>query len=126
MEFARDQTTGDYVIDANGKPVLDSTLAPPTRTRLVAHCKGWLHAPNDQWGSFFFSYKKKRSVDFKDGLGESIAAKALEPMSADGRADNIEVTTQFSQRGGTAIAVSLFDRQKQDEYTVITPVGVKA
>lgn len=123
MEFARDETTGDYVIDADGRPVLDSTLAPPTRTRILAHRGRWLHAPNSEWGSDFYRYKRKKSVDFRDGLGESIVSKALAPIAADGRADNIEVETQFTKRGGVAYAVTLLDRQKQDEYTITTPVG---
>lgn len=126
MEFARDQTTGDYVVDSDGRPVLDSTLGPPMRTRIVAHRTRWMYAPNSDWGSDMYRYKRRRSTDFSDGLGESIVAKALEPMQKDGRADNIEVETQFTKRGGVALKTTYFDRQKQEENTVITPVGVPA
>lgn len=124
MEWQRDQSTGDYVQDANGRPVMDSTLAAPVRTRLRAHRQHWLHAPDDQWGSDFYSYLRKKSVNLKDGLGESIATRALDPLVQDGRADNLEVDTQFTQRGGVAFSTTLLDRQRQEEYTVVTPVGV--
>jgi phage gp46-like protein len=125
-EFARDETTGDYVMQTGanaGKPAIDTTLAAPTRTRLRARRGGWMHAPNDQWGSDFHSYRKRKSTDFKDGLGESIALKALQPLVDDGRADNLEAETQFTQRGGVAIKVTLLDRQQQQTYDVKTQVG---
>jgi phage gp46-like protein len=124
MEFDRDQTTGDYIEDAQGRPQMTTSLGPAVRARLRAHRTQWLHAPDDQWGSDFYRYRKRRSVDFSDSLGESIAQKALEPLEKDGRIDNLEVVTQFTQRGGVAFAASFLDRQKQQGDSVTTPIGV--
>lgn len=125
MELDRDQATGDYVEDeSTGKPTTTEGLGPAIRTRIRAHRGRWMYAPNPEWGSDFYAYKKKKSIDFRDGLGESIATKALEPLVNDGRADNIEVETQFSNRGGVAYGVRLLDRKKRVEYTVTTPIGV--
>lgn len=126
-EFARDQATGDYVMGTGinaGKPAIDTSLAPPTRTRLRAHRGKWMHAPDDKWGSDFYTYNRRKSTDFSDGLGESIANKALQPMVDDGRIDNLEAATQFTQRGGVAVKVTLLDRQQQQTYDVATQVGV--
>ena len=76
MEFMRDEETGDYVVDDTGRPESDTTLSPAIRTRLRGHRGKWMHAPDPTWGSDFWRYKKKRSVDFRDGLGESIALSA--------------------------------------------------
>src|SRR6185369_16063681 len=123
MEFKRDESTGDYVVDDAGKPVMDSTLRGPARTLLRAHRGGWMHAPDAEWGSDFHTYNRRRSVEFSDGLGESIALKALKRFVTSGRADNLETTTQFAQRGGVAIKVTFLDRQQQQEYCVTTKVG---
>lgn len=127
MEFARDEATGDYVMQEGadaGKPLMDSTLAPPIRTRLRAHRGEWMHAPNKKFGSDFHTYRRRKSVEFSDGLAESISIKAIQPLVDDHRADNLEATTQFTQRGGVAVKVTLLDRQKQQTYDVTTPVGI--
>ncbi len=125
MERARDMVTGDYVIDeSTGKPVMTDSLAPACRARIRGHRKRWLHAPDDQWGSDLYSYLRKKSVDFRDGLGESIVTKSLEPLANDGRIDNLEVSTQQTQRGGVAFGVTFLDRQKRESYPVTIPVGV--
>lgn len=124
MEFDRDQATGDYIEDDSGRPQMTSNLGPAVRTLLRTHRKQWLYAPDSEYGSDFHLYKKRKSVDFTDGIGESIAGKALDRLGKDGRADNIEVATSLTQRGGVAFAITLLDRKKRDEYTVTTPIGV--
>lgn len=127
MELDRDQTTGDYVQDeSTGKPTTTDGLGPAIRTRMRAHRGKWLYATDASFGSDFYAYKKKKSVDFRDGIGEAIAEKALEPLTKDGRADNIEIETQFSNRGGVAYSINLLDRKKRVEYRVTTPIGVPA
>ncbi len=126
-EFARDESTGDYVMQTGanaGKPLIDNTLGPPARTLLRAHRGQWMHAPDNKWGSDFYLYKRRKSVDFSDGLADNIALRALQCMVDDGRADNLDATTQFTQRGGVAVKVTLLDRQLQQEYPVVTKVGV--
>lgn len=123
-EFARDPVTGDYVMQTGanaGKPLIDSTLAPPARTLLRAHRGGWMH--NTELGSDFHSYKRRKSVNFSDGLAETIALKGLQPLVDSGRADNLEAVTEFTQRGGVAVRVNLLDRKLQQTYDVTTPVG---
>ena len=123
MERARDMGTGDYTV-TDGKPDLTDSLAPACRARVRGHRTRWLYKPDDDWGSDLYSYRKKKSVDFRDGLGESIVLKALQPLEEDLRADNIEVETQFSKRGGVAFAVNLLDLQRREELPVTIPVGV--
>lgn len=123
MEFMRDEETGDYVVDDTGRPESDTTLSPAIRTRLRGHRGKWMHAPDPTWGSDFWRYKKKRSVDFRDDLDESIALSAVEPLAKDGRAENFECETQFQNRGGVAYKLRFLDRQKQAEFSVTTPVG---
>lgn len=126
-EFQRDESTGDYVMQTGvnaGKPAIDSTLRSPARTLLRCHRGEWLHAPDVEYGSDFHRYKKRKSVEFSDGLAETIALKALKRLQTSGRADNLEAVTQFTQRGGVAVKVSMLDRQQQQEYSVTTPIGV--
>ncbi len=125
MERARDMATGDYVMDAAGKPVLTTSLAPPCRARLRGHRLKWMHAPDSQWGSDMHTYVRRKSVDFSDGLGESIVTKAMQPLQQDGRIDNLEVVTQQSQRGGVAFGVNFLDRQKNEDVLVTVPVGAR-
>ena len=122
MERDRDQATGDYVNGTDGKPTMTSGLGPACRTRLRGHRKGWMYAPDDTWGSDFYLYNRKQSVQFRDQLGESIARKALKPLEDNGRIDNLDVETEFSQRGGTALALTFFDRQKQVSAPLSVPI----
>ena len=78
---------------------------------------------NTELGSDFHSYKRRKSVNFSDGLAETIALKGLQPLVDSGRADNLEAVTEFTQRGGVAVKVNLLDRKLQQTYDVTTPVG---
>ncbi len=126
-ELKRDESTGDYVMQTGvnaGKPAEDDTLRGPCRTLLRCHRGEWMHAPDPEYGSDFHRYKKRKSVEYSDGLAETIALKALNRLVRSGRADNLEAVTEFTQRGGVAVKVSLLDRQQQQTYDVTTPVGV--
>ncbi len=125
MERDRDMATGDYKMDAAGKPILTESLAPACRARVRGHRTKWMHAPDSEWGSDMYTYLKRKSVDFKDGLGESIVSRALQPLQDDGRIDNLEVQTTAAQRGGVAFGVKFLDRQKREELPVTIPVGVR-
>lgn len=122
-EFSRDMKTGDYVVGTDGKPTLDTSLAPAIRCRLRCHRKKWLHSPDALYGSDFFTYNRRKSVTFSDALGENIASKAIQPMVNDGRADNLVIATQSTNRGGVALAITLTDKQQNQPLTVSVPVG---
>lgn len=122
-EWARDMATGDYVM-RNGAPAHDASLAPPVRLRLRAPRKGWLYAPDSQYGSDFYLYRRRRSVDFRDQLAENLASQALEPMVTDGRIGTVEVDTSETKRGGLALTIRITDRQElEQDPIVVTPVG---
>jgi phage gp46-like protein len=122
-EFSRDMATGDYVVGTDGKPVLDTSLAPPLRVRLRCHRTKWLYAPNSQYGSDFFKYNRRKSTVFIDSLGQNIAKKAIQPMIDDGRADNVDVSTQSTRRGGVALGIALTDTQQNKPVAVTVPIG---
>lgn len=122
MERDRDQTSGDYLNGTDGKPTLTDSLGPACRTRLRGHRKKWMYAPDDTWGSDFYAYNRKQSIQFRDALGESIARKALKPLQDSGRIDNLDVQTQSSQRGGTALGLTFFDRRKQVSAPLTVPI----
>jgi phage gp46-like protein len=115
--------TGDYVMKADNSPSVSTSLAAPTRCRLRCHRKGWLYAPNTNFGSDFFKYLRRKSVVFSDALAENIATKALQPVVDDGRADNLDVLTQKTQRGGVALGITLTDTQQNQPVAVTVPVG---
>ncbi len=126
-QFKQDETTGDYVMQTGanaGKPEIDDTLRGPARALLRTHRGEWMHAPDSEYGSDYHRYRKRKSVDFSDGLAETMALKALKRLVTSGRADNLEAATEFTQRGGVAVKVRLLDRQKQEEYDVTTKIGV--
>ena len=122
-EFARDMTTGDYVVDASGAPVLDTSLAPPMFSRLRGHRNGWMYAPDKTWGSDFWQYNRRQSIKFTDTLGQSLATAAIQPMVDDGRADQLVVTTTASQRSGVQYQISVLDIELNTPVAVNTPVG---
>jgi len=123
MEPARDDVTGDYVLDEAGRLVMTDTPEPAIRTRLRGRRRRWLHAPNQQWGSDFYAYKRRPSTKFSDGLAESIATRALEPLENNGRIADVAITTEQTKRGGVAITVFYKDTLQGENYAVTTPVG---
>lgn len=126
-QFEQDESTGDYVMQTGtnaGKPAIDTSLRGPARALLRCHRGEWMHAPDGDYGSDFFRYKKRKSTDFRDGIAETLALRALDRLRTSGRADNLEAFTQFAQRGGVAVGVRLLDRQQQQEYDVTTQIGV--
>lgn len=122
-EFSRDMTSGDYAVGDDGKPLLDTSLAPALRCRLRCHRKKWLYAPDANFGSDFFTYNRRKSTTFSDALAENIANKAIQPMVQDGRADNVTVLTESAQRGGVALSITLTDKQLNQPVTVTLPAG---
>lgn len=123
MEPQRDMQTGDYQIDDQGKMVMTDSLGPAIRTRLRTHRNGWLYAPDAQYGSDFYEYKRRRSVQISDGLAESLTQRALAPMVNDGRMAELISETQFTQRGGVAIVSRFTDLKQRAPDNTETPIG---
>lgn len=117
-----DPITGDYIMDG-GAPVQTNSLQVPAYFRLKIKRKTWLYAPNDQYGSDFYTLKKRPSTNAGQRL-ENIAIAALKPITDDGRANRIDVVTDTLTRNGAGMVTTIVDASGTTETVTFTGLGV--
>lgn len=115
--------TGDYVMDATGKPVVNSDLKTPAYFRLSVNRTSWMYAPDANYGSDFYLLRKKQTP--KDATSvEAIANRALQPMIDDGRASSVTATLLAQDRGSAAMGVLIIDAQGKPTVLPLETIGV--
>lgn len=114
--------TGDYVLE-NGKPVETNSLQMPAYFRLKIKRQSWMYAPDDKYGSDYFTVKK-RPTSNSNARMESIGANALQPLIDDGRASEIELTTTQNVRNATGLEVKITDASGEVEAQTFKGLGL--
>ncbi len=116
-----DPATGDYMVDASGKPKETDSLRVPAFIRLRARRLGWMYAPDANWGSDFWTVRKRHVP--QDGASlENLALRALEPLVDDGRAKDVTVDAQVQSRYGVGLQVDILDASGQNQELKFDPV----
>lgn len=115
-------TSGDYTIE-NGQPKNVNTLDLPCYYRLKTKRKQWLYAPDDKYGSDFFKILK-RTTNQGNGIVESVASRALQPLVDSGRAQSVTVTTTQTARHGVAMKVDIIDAEGNSTSREFSSLGV--
>ena len=113
-----DPSTGDYVIE-NGRPVETDSLTTPAYIRLKTPRNRWLYAPDDKYGSTFYTSSKRQSSQDPSNL-ERIAEVALQPILEDGRAVEVTINTESASRNNVIMSTTL-QQESGDLETLILP-----
>lgn len=117
-----DPHSGDYVLEG-GAPVETNSLQMPAYFRLKIKRKTWLYAPDDKYGSDFYTILKRPATNAGQRL-ENIATAALKPLTEDGRANRIDVETDTLTRNGAGMKTTIVDASGQSETVTFTGLGV--
>lgn len=117
QHWEKDPNTGDYVMEG-GAPKQTDSLRIPAYYRLKINRIQWLYAPNVNYGSDFYTLKKRRSSQDASTV-ENVAAAALQPIADDGRASNIQITTTQTARNGVALEAIITDAEGNPEKLVL-------
>lgn len=112
--------TGDYVIE-NGKPVETDSLQVPAYFRLKTPRGKWLYAPDDKYGSTFYTLKKRTSQDAS--AIERIAENAIQPILDDGRAREATIETQTSTRSEVGLTTVLQQENGTLDTLILPKLG---
>lgn len=99
---------GDYVLDALGSPEQTDSLLIPAYIRLKAPRTRWLYAPDTEWGSDFYTVRKRHSA-LDGSLCEQIGSRALKPLIDDGRASKVTLTATVQTRTGIGLETKIAD-----------------
>lgn len=110
-----DPGTGDYVMDS-GSPVETNSLTIPAYVRLKTQRTRWLYAPDNQFGSDFYTVKKRPAENANLKL-EDIAGRALKPLLDDGRAKQITVDITENTRNAAGMDAQIIDASGEIENT---------
>lgn len=113
--------SGDYVVDDQGKPVIDNSLKVPAYIRLRAPRTQWMYAPDVNYGSDFYQGKLKHNPESRKTV-ELIAQRALQALMTDGRARQIIVDTVTQSRFSLGFRTVILDIQGQRDDFSITPI----
>lgn len=113
--------TGDYVM-VKGSPEETDSLQVPAYFRLKTKRKQWLYTPNDQFGSDYFTLKKRPAENANQRL-EQIAINALQPIVTDGRASNIQADVVENTRNGSGLHVTITDASGEVEVQTFSGLG---
>lgn len=115
-----DPDTGDYQIDATGKPVRDESLLTPAYIRLKTPRNGWMYAPDRDFGSDF-NFTQKR-IKQTPTLVRNVATRALAPMVRDERALEIFIDIVQAVRHGIELKIDIRQADGKSatlEYTAV-------
>lgn len=121
QNWDRDPTTGDYIMK-NGSPVQTDSLRVPAYTRLKVKATQWLYAPDKNYGSYFFRLQK-RQTNRDTSTVENVAANALRPLTADGRANQIDIDFDAVARNGVGLNIKLVSDAGVAEELKLNPLG---
>lgn len=122
MSWKIDPKTGDYLM-TNGAPVDDPSLIYPAYYRLKTERTKWLYAPDNLYGSDFYTVKKRFSVNDVNPLN-NLAKRALQPMLTDKRAKNVSATFLTpAGRNDVELSVTIVDSQGKPQTLNLPPVG---
>lgn len=114
--------TGDYVIE-NGKPVETNSLTIPAYIRLKVKRKGWLYAPDDNYGSDLHTLTRKQTNRTPSSI-ENLAARALAPIVNEKRAKSITIDFAASARHGVGLETKLVNSSGQIEQLNFNAIEV--
>lgn len=116
-----DPSTGDYIMDEQGKPKQTDSLKIPAYFRLKAKRGLWLFAPDPTWGNVTPLKNRKNAIRNQLEITEE-ARSALQPILDDGRAQVIDVqlnTTATRNRNSAAYEVGIVDADAKAEVVTI-------
>jgi len=117
-----DPITGDYVM-SGGSPVQSNSLVLPAYYRLKTKRTKWLYAPDNEYGSDYYTVLKRPASNSNTKL-ENIGAVALQPLVDDGRAKSVELTVTQNTRGGTELKTAIVDASGEIQTFVFNGLGV--
>lgn len=122
QSWQMDPTKGDYVMDG-GSPEQTDSLQVPAYFRLKIKRKTWLYAPDDKYGSDYYTIVKRPANNAAQVL-ENIGIAALKPLTDDGRANRVEVSADTVSRNGAALTTTITDASGQPETVTFSGLGV--
>jgi len=114
--------TGDYVIES-GKPVETNELTIPAYIRLKVKRKGWMYAPDDNYGSDLHTLTRKQTNRTPSAI-ENLAARALAPIVNEQRAKSITVDFAASARHGVGLETKIINSRGQIEQLNLKAIEV--
>lgn len=114
--------TRDYVVE-NGKPVETNSLTIPAYIRLKIKRKGWMYAPDDNYGSDLHTLTRKQTNRTPSSI-ENIAARALAPIVNEKRAQSITVDFVESTRHGVGLKTEIINASGQVEQLNLNAIEV--
>ncbi len=115
------EKTGDYLQSA-GSPIQTNSLRVPAYIRLKVRRTQWMYAPNKEYGSDFYRVQKRQTNRDTSAI-ENIAAKGLEPLTADGRAQRIDIDFEAVARHAVGIKVKIISADGQIAELTLNPLG---
>lgn len=114
--------TGDY-LQENGSPVPTESLQEPAYYRIKVRRNKWLYAPNTDYGSDFYTVKKRFQTGDVNSLS-NLADRALEPMVSDGRAESVTTAYQKSSgRNDVQLQVDIIDAEGEPQSFNLPMIG---
>lgn len=117
-----DPKTGDYVL-IGGSPEQTNSLQIPAYIRLKTPRTRWLYAPDERYGSDFYTLQKRQTTR-DSSLVETVAANALQPIVDDGRAQTIEVETTVLARNAIGLQTEILTADGSIEELTLPSLGV--
>lgn len=122
MSWQVNPKTGDYVM-TKGAPIDDPSLIYPAYYRLKVKRTQWLYAPDNLYGSDFWTVKKRFGPGDVNPLSD-IADKALQPMIDDGRADSVVSEFRASiGRNDAQISTTIVDAEGTPQSLNLPVIG---
>lgn len=112
---------GDYVLDSQGSPEQTDSLLIPAYIRLKAPRTRWMYAPDTDWGSDFYTVRKRQTA-LDGSLCEQIGVRALKPLIDDGRASKVTLTATVQARGAVGLETKIADAGGNESSAVFKPI----
>lgn len=116
-----DEKTGDYVMKG-GAPVETDSLRVPAYNRLKIKRTQWMYAPSENYGSDFYRLKKRQTNTDTTAV-ENIAARGLQPILDDARAQRIDIDFDSVARNGVGLKIKIVSSQGKSEELKLNPLG---
>ncbi len=122
QNWDRDEKTGDYLMK-DGAPVQTDSLRIPAYHRLKISRTRWMYAPDSRYGSDFFKMKKRQTNGDTSAV-ENTAARSLQPLLDDQRAQRIDIEFDAVSRHGVGVKIRIISAEGQAEDFTINSLGV--